>query len=126
MNGKMLGSTMMAMCLVMGSSAFAQNNDRHDDHSTRDGPPAHSQSHGHDSHARDNHYDRGPGAGPHHEFYKGGRISQEYRNKRYVVNDWRAHHLSAPPRGHYWRDRYIEYPQTGSGIDKLKKRFRRH
>ncbi|MEO9254059.1 MAG: hypothetical protein ABI305_00845 [Tepidiformaceae bacterium] len=34
--------------------------------------------------------------------------------------------MGTAPRGHYWRDRYIEYPQTGSGIDKLKKRFRRH
>jgi Flp pilus assembly protein TadB len=34
--------------------------------------------------------------------------------------------MGTAPRGHYWRDRYIEYPQSNSGFDKLKKRFRRH
>ena len=26
----------------------------------------------------------------------------QYRQKQYVVNDWRAQHLSRPPRGHHW------------------------
>lgn len=34
--------------------------------------------------------------------------------------------LGSAPSGHYWRDRYIEYPQSNSGFDKLRKRFRRH
>jgi Flp pilus assembly protein TadB len=35
--------------------------------------------------------------------------------------------MGAAPRGHYWRDRYIEYPLNQTGpLDKLKKRFRRH
>ena len=42
------------------------------------------------------------GAGPHHEFYRGGRLPPEYRSRRYVVDDWRSHHLSPPPRGYYW------------------------
>ena len=33
---------------------------------------------------------------------KGGRLSNDYRGKQYVVNDWRGHHLSAPPRGYQW------------------------
>ncbi|MBH2018261.1 MAG: RcnB family protein [Burkholderiales bacterium] len=36
------------------------------------------------------------------QFHRGGRIPQEYRNRQYVVNDWRGHHLNAPPRGHQW------------------------
>lgn len=36
------------------------------------------------------------------QFHRGGRIPQEYRNHQYVVNNWRDHHLSAPPRGHQW------------------------
>ncbi|MFZ2390053.1 MAG: RcnB family protein [Polaromonas sp.] len=44
----------------------------------------------------------GRGAGPDHNFYRGGRLPREYRNNQYVVNDWRDHHLKAPPRGHYW------------------------
>ena len=42
------------------------------------------------------------GAGPDHNFRKGGRLPSEYRNKQYVVNDWRSHRLSAPPRGYQW------------------------
>ena len=36
------------------------------------------------------------------QFHRGGRIPQEYRNRQYVVNDWRSHRLSAPPRGYQW------------------------
>lgn len=51
--------------------------------------------------------DRGPreearGAGPDHDFRRGGRLPMEYRNRTYVVDDWRGHHLSAPPRGAHW------------------------
>ena len=37
-----------------------------------------------------------------HNFYRGGRLPQEYRNRQYVVDDWRGHHLNAPPRGYQW------------------------
>jgi Ni/Co efflux regulator RcnB len=26
----------------------------------------------------------------------------EYRGYRYVVEDWRGHQLTAPPRGYHW------------------------
>ncbi|MDR3453234.1 MAG: RcnB family protein [Rhodoferax sp.] len=42
------------------------------------------------------------GAGPDHNFRRGGRLPNEYRNHQYVVDDWRDHHLSAPPRGYQW------------------------
>ena len=42
------------------------------------------------------------GAGPHHEWRRGGRLPDEYRGDHYVVNDWRGHHLSEPPRGYHW------------------------
>ena len=56
--------------------------------------------------------DRGPmahnrGAGPRHDLRRGGRLPSEYRNRQYVVSDWRGHRLSAPPRGYQW-------VQTGS------------
>ena len=44
----------------------------------------------------------GRGAGPDHSFYRGGRLPGEYRSRQYVVDDWRGHHLSAPPRGYHW------------------------
>jgi Ni/Co efflux regulator RcnB len=36
------------------------------------------------------------------EFRRGGHIPHELRDRSYVVNDWRGHHLSAPPRGYQW------------------------
>ena len=44
----------------------------------------------------------GRGAGPNHEYYRGDRLPAEYRNRQYVVEDWRGHNLSAPPRGYHW------------------------
>lgn len=50
---------------------------------------------------------RGPrgewrGAGPNHDFYRGGRLPPQYRSGGYVVEDWRGHRLSAPPHGYHW------------------------
>lgn len=42
------------------------------------------------------------GAGPNHNWYRGARMPAAYRTHHYVVDDWRSHHLSAPPRGYYW------------------------
>ena len=42
------------------------------------------------------------GAGPNHAFHRGERLPAEYRNRHYVVDDWRGHQLSAPPRGYNW------------------------
>lgn len=36
------------------------------------------------------------------EFRRGGHIPREFRNRQYVINDYRAYHLSPPPRGHQW------------------------
>jgi Ni/Co efflux regulator RcnB len=90
MKSKMITSAVMAVSLLAGSSAFAQNYDRHDDH--RGPGPEHRDDRRHD--------DRG--AGPNHEFHRGQRISGEYRNRQYVVDNWRGHHLNAPPRGYHW------------------------
>ena len=45
---------------------------------------------------------RGRGAGPSHDWYRGGYLPREYRSRQYVVDDWRAHRLYAPPRGYHW------------------------
>ena len=47
------------------------------------------------------------GAGPNHAYYRGDRLPMEYRHRTYVVDNWRSHQLSAPPRGYHW-------VQTGS------------
>ncbi len=42
------------------------------------------------------------GAGPSHSYYRGGHLPPQYRTRQYVVEDWRGHRLSAPPRGYHW------------------------
>jgi Ni/Co efflux regulator RcnB len=36
------------------------------------------------------------------EFRRGGYMPMYLRNNTYVVNDWRGHRLTAPPRGYHW------------------------
>jgi Ni/Co efflux regulator RcnB len=54
-----------------------------------------------DAEAR-NHSDESQGAGPNHAFRTGDRLPAEFHDHRYVVDDWRDRHLSAPPRGYQW------------------------
>jgi Ni/Co efflux regulator RcnB len=62
-------------------------NDRYDNRgNARYGAPAYGYRDGH------------RGAGPDHDFYRGGRLPSQWRSNQYVVDDWRGHRLSAPPR----------------------------
>lgn len=46
--------------------------------------------------------DRGPG-GPGGEWHRrGGRLPGDYRDRQYVVDDWRGYNLQPPPRGYHW------------------------
>jgi Ni/Co efflux regulator RcnB len=49
------------------------------------------------------------GAGPDQSWHRGDRMPVEYRHRNYVVDDWRGHHLSAPPRGYYWVQNGSDY-----------------
>jgi Ni/Co efflux regulator RcnB len=49
------------------------------------------------------------GVGPNHEFHRGERLPMEYRQRHYVVDNWRDHHLSAPPRGYHWVQTGADY-----------------
>ena len=42
------------------------------------------------------------GAGPGYRYYRGDHLPYEYRQRRYVIQDWRPYYLYAPPRGYYW------------------------
>ena len=42
------------------------------------------------------------GAGPNRAWHRGDRVPPQYRGYTYVVDDWRGHRLSAPPRGYHW------------------------
>lgn len=45
-------------------------------------------------------FDRRGFASPRTDWRRGGRVPPEYRGRNYVVDDWRGHHLNAPPRGY--------------------------
>ncbi len=127
MKKTLIASAMIA--LSISSSAFAQRNDYGNDRDGRDGRHEQSYQRGgdrcnndrndrndrYDSNRRDNgRYDNNRydarqyyrddrrGGGPRHDLRRGQRLDQQYRGNRYVVSDWRARHLSAPPRGHHW------------------------
>ena len=102
MNKKTVVSALMAVYLTTGGLTFAQGNgDRNDRgrNEQRDGQQDRRESHsrGNSDQQRDER-----GVGRNHEFHSGDRLPAEYRHRQYVVNDWRGHHLSAPPRGYQW------------------------
>src|SRR6478752_4774319 len=44
-----------------------------------------------------------------HRWNRGERLPMQYRDRQYIVSDWRGHHLSAPPRGYYWVQNGSDY-----------------
>ena len=119
MNSKAVLVAVLAMSLSLGDFAFAEGNDRHNErgrneqaqrsgHGGERGYDGQRDHHDNRSHRREDER-RGSGAGPNHNFYRGDRLSSEYRHSNYVVNDWRGHHLSAPPRGYYWVQTGADY-----------------
>jgi Ni/Co efflux regulator RcnB len=53
------------------------------------------------------------GAGPYHDLRRGARLPSRYRNHQYVVDNWRSHRLSAPPRGYHWVQTGADYVLVG-------------
>jgi Ni/Co efflux regulator RcnB len=99
---------LLALSVAASGSAFAQGNPERNDR----GNSGHAKQmqRGHrgqqpprmEEQDRGDHRSEGRGAGPEHNYYRGGRMPPQYRTSEYVVNDWRGHHLSAPPRGYHW------------------------
>jgi Ni/Co efflux regulator RcnB len=120
MKTKLIASALIALSMAASGSAFAQRNDYGNDHNGRNDTSYqrandHRDNDRYDNARRDNgRYDNdrrdarqyrrddNRGGGPRHDLRRGQRLNQEYRGNRYVVSDWRARHLSAPPRGHQW------------------------
>ena len=117
MNKKIiLGAVLAAFVGTMGS-AMAQGRGN-DDH--RGKPDKHDDRRDFDGDRRNDRYDyrhdnRGAnrGAGPRHDLYKGHRLPPQYRSKQYVVDNWRTHRLSAPPRGYHWVQTGADYVLVG-------------
>lgn len=112
MNRKTAISVVLALTLGTGQLAIAQGNSNHNRNDRGEGrqqerhgnspkPERHDNRDFGRSHNRER--DRGGrGVGPNHEYYRGDRLPMEYRHRNYVVDDWRGHRLSAPPRGYHW------------------------
>ena len=118
MNKRLIANSMIALMLAANAPAFAQHNDRHDRRDERreyredrrddrrdfrderredrrDYREARRDDRRDDRHAR-------RGAGPRHDLYRGNRLPTNYHHRQYVVDNWRSHRLSAPPRGYHW------------------------
>ena len=114
MKSKAVVSALTAITLATGGLAFAQGNGNRDDRGRNEQAQRGGQQNGRDGEARQSNRRENQGrahqndrrdergAGPNHAFYRGERLPAEYRHRQYVVNDWRGHHLSAPPRGYHW------------------------
>lgn len=119
MNKQALLSAVMAVLLATGGTALAQGKGDRGERGDRDDRGRGEQSQRGEQRDRRDHdgrqdnrrdppgrgnYERRDerGAGPGHNYYRGGRLPAEYRHRQYVVDDWRGHNLSAPPRGYHW------------------------
>ena len=123
MNKKSIVSEVLALTLAVGAlpAVYAQQNGRDDgrpgQRDDRRGPPDRHDDHRNDRRGPPDRHDE-RGAGPNHAFHRGDRLPPEYRNRQYVVNNWREHHLSAPPRGYQWVQTGGDYvlAAIGTGI----------
>jgi Ni/Co efflux regulator RcnB len=103
-NKKAAVSALMVVSLLTAEFAFAQGN-RDNNRNNRDHQKQEQRDNQRDNQRqdpRDNQRRDERGAGPNHDFRRGGRLPTEYRSRQYVVEDWRSHRLSAPPRGYHW------------------------
>ncbi|AIO34325.1 RcnB family protein [Burkholderia pseudomultivorans] len=110
---------MLAALIAAGFAApAAMAQDHHDDH----GRP--EMQHGRGQHmppGQMRHEDDVPprwADQPRREWHKGDRLPSEFRDRQYVVDDWRGYHLSPPPRGYHWVGVGGDYllVQIGSGV----------
>jgi len=114
MNRKLITATVLAAFIGVTGAASAQ--DRHRDDDRRGGPDysRHDERRNdRNDYHRDDRHDHDRGAGPRHDLRKGGHLPQEYRHRQYVVDNWRAHRLSAPPRGYHWVQTGSDYVLVG-------------
>ncbi|CAN7773526.1 RcnB family protein [Caballeronia sp. LjRoot31] len=58
--------------------------------------------HDHGWHGSEQADNRRGGPIPHRDWHRGDRLPNEYRDRNYVVDDWRGHGLHQPPRGYHW------------------------
>ncbi len=107
MNPSKMAATLLALTMTFSGAAFAQGRGNDGD---RGGKALDRQGQNGPGNDRLEGPGRlGPqgrnmerGAGPNHDLRRGGGLPPQYRGRQYVVEDWRSHRLSAPPRGYHW------------------------
>ena len=112
MNHKAATSILVALTMATGQLSFAQGNSNRNDRDRdegrqheRHGNSPKPERHDNRDFGRSHNQERargGRGVGPNNEYYRGDRMPVQYRHRNYVVDDWRGHNLSAPPRGYHW------------------------
>ncbi len=104
MKSQTVVSAILAITLSAGSLAYGQGNSGHNDRGRDQQGQRDDRQDRRDQHNRADNDGRQQerGAGPNHDFRKGQRLPAQYRHRQYVVDDWRGHRLSAPPRGYHW------------------------
>ncbi|KUZ33513.1 RcnB family protein [Burkholderia territorii] len=123
---KKMHGIMLAALIAAGfaaPAAMAQDHDNYDKHGDHGGP---GMRHGHgpkhmppgQAMHRDDDVPPRWADQPRREWHKGDRLPDEFRDRQYVVDDWRGYRLSPPPRGYHWVGVGGDYllVQIGSGI----------
>lgn len=91
----------LAFASMLSLPAYSQDHDRrhdeghgrmHEDHGRRMDRERHE--------AMERHEDRGEWE--RRDWHRGDRLPPAYRDRQYVVEDWRGHRLNRPPRGYQW------------------------
>lgn len=97
---RVLLASLMVTGMLASSLALAQP--------PYDNPGKGNHGHGSDGHGPKQvppgHDPEGPGnsANAPGHWRKGDRLPPEYRDRQYVIEDWRAYRLAPPPRGYSW------------------------
>jgi Ni/Co efflux regulator RcnB len=97
-----------AALTLLAAPAFAQDNDRRDDHRSDNMMMNSHQSDHHDNNMRmmnggDHHAGNSMMMQARHDWHKGDRIGGDDWNRGERVSDYRSYHLRRPPHGYEWR-----------------------
>jgi Ni/Co efflux regulator RcnB len=117
MKSKTIALLLVSALVGTSAGAFAQGGPGPDQHGGQDQRGGQDQHGGPGmQHGGQEHGGPGPQGGPqmhaddhrggpvpHQDWRRGQRLPDDYRDNRYVVNDWHGHGLRRPPRGYEWR-----------------------
>lgn len=107
MKSRSIAQFVIAALLGVSITAYAQphDNQHHGDRSSHGPQQRHDAGpgpRGHGPAPHDAYNGRPGGPTPHADWHKGERLPPEYRDRNYVVDDWRGHGLQPPPHGYHW------------------------